>query len=192
MKKLVIKKPLLIISLTICLVFVFLSMFINLEGINTKKSNSLTKTHAVISKKYKNVPHLRSNDFINMDESSYVIFDVREKDEYAVSHIKNAIRVDPSIDATTFYQRFGEQIIDKKLILYCSVGARSTQLANKLMTSTHEENEFKVYNLENGIFGWHNESLPLFQSSEQTEFVHPYNSIWGLMVNRKNLRRYNP
>jgi len=37
-----------------------------------------------------------------MDEDSYIIFDVREKDEFEVSHIENSIWVDPSIDASSF------------------------------------------------------------------------------------------
>jgi len=58
------------------------------------------------------------------------------------------------------------------------------------MTSGGPANSSKIYNLENGIFGWHNESRPLVVNSNATDYVHPYNFVWGRMVNRKDLKRY--
>jgi len=160
----------------------------NAKSIEKSSNKALISTHNVISSRYKAVPHLKARDVNKMDKGSYVIFDVREKGEYAVSHIEDAIWVDPSIDTATFYEKFSDVITDKTLILYCSVGARSTKLAAKLLDD--REDELNIYNLENGIFGWHNESRPLFQAAKSTEFVHPYNRIWGRMVNRKELKRY--
>jgi len=179
-----------LILLTLCFAVLFLSTDVTSQAKETTTNDGLLRVHTLISKRYGNVSHVTAGNMANMDGDTYVIFDVREKDEYAVSHIENAIWVDPSISASTFYEQFGAQIIDKKLILYCSVGVRSTQLADKLMASNIEQSEFEIYNLENGIFGWHNESRPLFRFSNTTDFIHPYNSVWGLMVNRKEFKRY--
>lgn len=153
-------------------------------------NSALTNTHSKISKRYKAVSHIKAEDVATMNADDYLIFDIREQDEFALSHIKNAIWVDPSIDSSGFYEQFNDQIEGKTLILYCSVGVRSSRLAKKLMAAETKNKPTQIYNLENGIFGWHNESRPLFQSNQPTDFVHPYNRIWGRMVNRKNLRRY--
>jgi len=147
----------------------------------------LINSHITIAKRYENVSHLKASEVVEMDKSDVVIFDVREKREYAVSHLENAIWIDPSIDTSTFFKKFSQQIADKTVILYCSVGARSSKLAAELLD---ENDELSIYNLENGIFGWHNESRPLFSSVDSTEYVHPYNRSWGRLINRKELSRY--
>jgi len=153
-------------------------------------NKALIKTHAKILKNYDGVSHIDAQALSDMDEGSYIIFDVREKDEFDVSHIDNSIWVDPSIDASDFNAQYAEQIEGKTVVLYCSVGVRSSRLAEKLMTSKADAKMSPIYNLENGIFGWHNESRPLITENASTDFVHPYNRIWGRMVNRKDLRRY--
>ena len=125
-----------------------------------------------------------------MDEESYLVFDVREADEFAVSHLEGAIWIDPDMDPDAFYSAYGTQLSGKMIVLYCSVGVRSTRLAQRLLSTRSEAHATPIYNLENGIFGWHNESRPLSAQNSSTDFVHPYNRLWGRMVNRKDLRRY--
>ena len=180
-------RPAKIIILTTCLIPFILSTSACADDTANK---ALDKTHGKITKTYEAVRHINSEALSSFDEESYLIFDVRERDEFAVSHIENSIWVDPSIDAASFYEKYAEQIGDKALVLYCSVGVRSSRLAEKLMTSGGPENSSKIYNLENGIFGWHNESRPLVVNSNATDYVHPYNFVWGRMVNRKDLKRY--
>lgn len=156
----------------------------------TTDNKALNKTHAKVSKSYEGVSHINADTLASMDKESFLIFDVRERDEFDVSHIENSTWVKPSMEADEFYVVYGEQIKDKTLVLYCSVGVRSSRLAEKLMTSRPAANNSPIYNLEKGIFGWHNESRPLELNSDSTDFVHPYNRLWGRMVNRKDLRRY--
>ena len=153
-------------------------------------NKALVKTHAKISKNYEGVSHIDAQALSQMDEESYILFDVREKDEFVVSHIENSIWVDPSIKVSSFTQQYAGLIGDKTVILYCSVGVRSSQLAEKLMTSRPETDTSPIYNLENGVFGWHNENRPLVSETASTDYIHPYNRLWGRMVNRKSLRRY--
>ena len=184
------KLVVLIIAVVTVVALPYLNIGGKSDGEKQTTNKALQSTHTALTKIYTNVPHLKANDLVTMDEENIVVFDVRDKDEYAISHIKNATRVDPSIDALTFYEKFGHQLADKTVVLYCSVGARSSILAEKLINSDIEKGTSKIYNLENGIFGWHNESRPLFQLSEPTEFVHPYNRVWGLLVNRDEFKRY--
>ena len=153
-------------------------------------NKALAKTHIKITQNYETVQHIKARDVATMKQASYLIFDIREEKEYAVSHIQNAIWVDPSITASEFYEHFGPQAKHKTIILYCSVGVRSSRLAERLMAGKSENQVVQIYNLESGIFGWHNESRPLVHAGDSTNYVHPYNRIWGRMVNRKTLRRY--
>ena len=49
-----------------------------------------------------------------------------------------------------------------------------------------------VSNLENGIFGWHNENRELVDAKGATDAVHPYDAIWKRYVQRKDKARYTP
>ena len=156
-------------------------------------NKALTKTHSKIIKNYETVPHIDSKGLSNMSPDEIILFDVREKDEYDVSHIEGAIWVDPDIDSSSFLQSYSDEIGDKIVILYCSVGVRSSRLAEKLKRQKTANTTARVYNLEKGIFGWHNEKRPLYhntntEKSSPTDYVHPYNFVWGRMVNRDELK----
>ncbi len=102
-----------------------------------------------------------------------LLLDVRTAPEYAVSHLVNAIRVDPSAgsDAVAAAK-------DREIITYCSVGYRSARFAQKLRAAhfTH------VANLEGSIFAWANENRPLVRVTETVSVVHPYNEVWGKLL----------
>ncbi|MBE8966783.1 rhodanese-like domain-containing protein [Nostocales cyanobacterium LEGE 12452] len=103
-----------------------------------------------------------------------LLLDARSQTEYAVSHIKTAVRIDPLTDdlaAVAIFQ-------DRPIVVYCAVGYRSAKLAQKL-----DEAGMKcIYNLSGGIFQWANEGRPIFQNGHQTQLVHPYNAIWGKLL----------
>lgn len=166
------------------------------NDIFSTKNKALTKTHTNIVRDYEIVEHINSEELSQMDNNNYILFDVRERDEFVISHIDGAIWVNPSMEVDEFIEKYSEQIVDKTLILYCSVGVRSSRLAEKLLKKVASPIITQVYNLENGLFGWHNESRPLIQkqdnSEKNTDYIHPYNFIWGRMINRKELKRYNP
>ena len=186
------RKYILIKVLWAFLLSLSLSLFIpsySRDRVSTANTG-LIKTHKKLLKDYERVPHISSEELMTMESEDYILFDVREKDEFMISHMKDAIWVDPSIDASSFMEKFRNEIGGKTLILYCSVGVRSTRLAEKLLASNTGMDVTQIYNLENGIFGWHNENRPIFQSQDSTDFIHPYNFRWGRMVNRKNLQRY--
>ena len=182
------------IGLTAALIIALFGTSCSAENKGEARNPALMKTHQSITQSYKTVPHLTAEDVINLNKDNYIIFDIREKKEFEVSHLKDAIWVDPSIKPPVFYEKYGDQIKDKSVILYCSVGVRSSRLAEKLLASEKsvkpEIQMTKIYNLENGIFGWHNESRPLFHGVTKTDFIHPYDRFWGRMLNRKDFKRY--
>ena len=125
------------------------------------------------------------------DGDDLLLFDVREADEFAVSHIGDAIRVPPEISADDFFREFGADVAGRTVIFYCSVGRRSSILAEQVQDGL-EAAGARGYNLQNGIFGWHNQAMPLASEQGQTPYVHPYNWLWSRYLEHRELTRYNP
>ena len=103
------------------------------------------------------------------------LLDVREKEEYSVSHLPGALRVDPEADAAVLAATLDP---NRPVILYCSVGYRSSALALRLSTAMRQAPR----NLAGSIFKWANEGRPLVNTSGQTQTVHTYNNHFGNMV----------
>ena len=107
-----------------------------------------------------------------------LLLDVREPEEYAVSHLPNAIRVQPGSDASEVLASIPK---DASIVAYCSVGYRSSQLAKRLM----EEGFVNVVNLEGSIFEWANNGYSVERNGNVVEQVHPYNAEWGELLDSK-------
>jgi rhodanese-related sulfurtransferase len=106
-----------------------------------------------------------------------VFLDSREKKEFEVSHIKNAIWVGYEDFDTARLKNIAK---DEKIIVYCSVGYRSEKIAERLLASGYTN----VVNLYGGIFEWVNQDKPVVdQTGNETEFVHAYSKKWGIWLN---------
>ena len=108
-----------------------------------------------------------------------LVLDVRSSEEFEVSHIRGAVRVDPEqpdLDALQLRD-------DAPIFVYCSVGYRSAAIARQLTAAGSDE----VYNLKGGIFAWANEGRPIIRDGERASAVHPYDAIWGRLL-RRDLR----
>ena len=154
------------------------------EGKDSTKSWSLTlKT---IRAKFPTVAHISTDTLQSwLDESpqrkNLLLFDVREPEEYAVSHLRGA-RPAPSKDEALKALRGVSS--DQHIVLYCSVGYRSSELAQFLMKKGYTE----IYNLEGSIFAWANEGRPVYRGKERVQVVHPYDRNWGRLL-KKSLRK---
>lgn len=135
--------------------------------------------HHQITSKYKQVKHIQADDLSGLDKKNILMFDVRERDEFSVGHLDNAIHVSPSTTASQFFDQYSDLIKDNTVIFYCSVGYRSSQFIHKLQQSQPKLN---AYNLEGGIFSWANNNKPIVG-----EGIHPYNEFWGRLINDKNM-----
>ena len=113
-----------------------------------------------------------------------VLLDVREVKEFEVSRIKGATRVDPGIWRSTFMSRFGDKLRGKTVVFYCAVGVRSSKLATYVQDALMKQGAKAVYNLDGGIFAWHNDARALVNAKGPTDFVHPFDKYWGQLVDR--------
>lgn len=106
-------------------------------------------------------------------DDKVTILDARETEEFQVSHLENAIFVG--------YDNFdGSELKsipkDQKIVVYCSVGIRSENIADKIIAAGFTN----VQNLYGGIFKWKNEELPVVDSTgTETEKIHVYSKHWS-------------
>lgn len=104
-----------------------------------------------------------------------ILLDVRTAEEFRVSHLRGAIRVDPSAKAADLgpiVQRRGP------VVTYCSVGYRSSAVAERLLKAGVPQ----VQNLEGSIFQWANEGRALEADGKPAAKVHPYNAKYGKLL----------
>ncbi|MEM9730901.1 MAG: rhodanese-like domain-containing protein [Myxococcota bacterium] len=122
------------------------------------------------------------------DESTDpLIVDVRDPREYAVSHLPGAVNA----QGAALDRLVDDADKDQPIVLYCSVGYRSSREAQRLKASGYGN----VANLEGSIFEWANENRPLVRggpnSQTPTDAVHPFNDEWGTLLDEKR-RSYVP
>ena len=135
----------------------------------------------IIGQEFPEVPSLTTSDLaalLSADNRPVILLDVREPDEFAVSHLKDAYLVS-SVDQA-------EVILDSAppdtiVVAYCSVGYRSAALVERL----HERGYANATNLEGSLFAWANEGRPVYRGDMQTEHVHPYDEEWGVLLDRE-------
>ena len=107
-----------------------------------------------------------------------LLADARAPEEFAVSHLRDAQRLD-TVDKVKAVVRSPAQPI----VVYCSVGYRSSSLAEKLQAAGFTN----VWNLEGSIFAWANEGRPVFRgpTNLQPAQVHPYSAKWGQLLDKR-------
>ncbi|MDA9008917.1 rhodanese-like domain-containing protein [Alphaproteobacteria bacterium] len=156
-------------------------------------ADKLSAVEEDVSQNYPSVDHLETSEFLRLNEEKVVLFDVREEDEFAVSHLPGAVQIDPDLTGEKFLAKYGDFLSNqKRAVFYCSVGVRSSEMAIRVRKAMGGNEVANLHNLQGGIFRWHNESLPLAKGNNPTDFVHPYNWRWGRLVNRSDLIRYDP
>jgi len=135
--------------------------------------------NAKIRSEFPDVPRLQTSQLAeklnNPREQKPLLLDVRTKTEFDVSHLAGARRVEPGSDVPKLSLPKGRPIVT-----YCSVGYRSAAIAKKLRDTGYTD----VTNLEGSIFKWANEKRPLVHEGRPTDKVHPYNAVWGMLVDK--------
>ena len=157
-------------------IYIFLLLFsVSLNGQSIKK---LLKKHNTESVEYAYVDKTKAN-------SDVILLDARELKEFNVSHIKNAIHVGYdhfNLEKTT------TKLTDKNatVIVYCSVGIRSEDIAEKLQKAGYKN----VFNLFGGIFEWKNKRNTVVDSNNNpTEKVHTFSKEWSKWL-KKGVKVY--
>lgn len=109
-------------------------------------------------------------------QNEVIIFDARKREEFEVSHIKEARYIG--------YDDFDEARIadipkDAKIVVYCSIGYRSEKIGNKLKQLGYS----RVYNLYGSLFEWVNRGYEVYDSSgKPVKKIHGYNEKWSKWI----------
>ena len=149
-----------------------------LDKPRTKQPDFSKKIDALISF---TVPLMSVNELLN-NKDKFIIFDAREKNEYDVSHIPDAIYLGYSDFNVSRIKNIPKE---KNMVVYCSIGYRSEKIGEKLLRLGYKN----VYNLYGSIFEWANEKYPLVSSNGKTTYsVHSYNKSWGKWVTNDEIR----
>jgi len=140
-----------------------------------------------IRRDFPDVSHMSADELrrtLDSDGPRPILLDVREPEEFAVSHLEGAVRVAPGSDATEVVSELDPAT---PIVAYCSVGYRSSELVEKLA----ERGFTNVKNLDGSIFEWANGGRPVERDGQSVREVHPYDEDWGELL-REELRAYVP
>lgn len=155
----------------IYLIALYIPLSLNAQFVESKSYGTMLK--ALLSH---NVKEMGAKDAKR--DTTAVFLDAREKKEYDVSHLKNAIWV--GYDDFDM-KRVKDIAKEKKVIVYCSVGYRSEKITEKLTKAGYTN----VTNVVGGIFEWKNLDYPIVDNTgKETERVHAYSKTWGIWLNK--------
>jgi rhodanese-related sulfurtransferase/rubrerythrin len=99
-------------------------------------------------------------------EKDYVLIDVRQPQEYAIAHIPGATLL-PLMDLES---RLFDLPTDRRLVFYCSHGARSEIAA--ALAAEAELSDLPVYTLVGGMLGWDGHKLSDFPRIQIFDRAH--------------------
>jgi len=119
-----------------------------------------------------------------LDSHRPILLDVRSAEEYRVSHLPGAIRVEPDGNLPETLANLDR---NARVVAYCSVGYRSSRLVELLK----KEGFSSVKNLEGSIFEWANKGYPVERDGKSVLEVHPYDEKWGRLLD-PSLHAYRP
>lgn len=108
------------------------------------------------------------------------LLDVRTPEEYAVEHLENASNV--NWNGNDFVSKVEKLDKSKPVFVYCKVGGRSSQAANKLA----ELGFAAIYNLDGGIMKWQGKKTSNVSSPKgltSAEFEKLINSDKKVIIN---------
>ncbi len=106
-----------------------------------------------------------------------VLLDVRTNIEFQVSHLHHARWINAN---QTIPQTMADVAKHQPIVVYCSVGYRSSAYAQRLMAHGFTN----VTDLHGSIFQWANAGLPVYRNGAIVHYVHPYDQHWGELLNR--------
>ena len=131
-----------------------------------------------ITASFPDIPRITTTElatFFDDPTLEVTLLDVREAEEFAVSHLLGAVRVSSVEQAAALIAAAPEHTT---IIAYCSVGYRSAAL----VTGLREHSTRRVYNLKGSLFRWVNENRPVYRGTDRVDEVHPFNDSWGALL----------
>jgi rhodanese-related sulfurtransferase len=137
--------------------------------------------HRLTARKFPDVRWIGAADLTRWredpDRSSPVLLDARTPAELDVSHLREAVRIDPYRPLLRPLRGMPK---DTAIVVYSSVGYRGARVAYWLGRQGYT----RVANLDGGIFRWANDGRLLVRDGRPVTQVHPYDERWGLMLEK--------
>jgi rhodanese-related sulfurtransferase len=139
----------------------------------------ITWAVSVVRRRFPDVSHLSASmlDIWLRDapRPAPQIVDARSEEEFAVSHLPGARRIDPESTASAALSALDSE---RPVVIYCSAGYRGATLARRLQNAGRRD----VWNLAGGIFAWANANLPLEHEGQPVQRVHPYSRFFTRLL----------
>ncbi len=141
---------------------------------------TISQLKALVRASFPGVPQMSIEELDRRLEQAPppLVIDVRAPVEYEVSHLPGAVHAQG--------ERIAELIVaaapDRPIVLYCSVGYRSSAAVADLLQSNDLDLLDRVWNLEGSIFEWANSGRPVYRGDIEVDRVHPYDRRWGKLL----------
>ena len=138
----------------------------------------------LVREDFPDVPQMTTGqlaDLLERAPASVLLLDARSLEEYAVGHLPGAVRTD-GLDAALAARSARDA--GSTVVVYCSVGYRSSELAERLIATGAST----VFNLEGSLFRWANEGRPVHRNAERVFEVHPYDDDWAKLLDSRYRR----
>lgn len=152
---------------------------------NPFEPKTLAGFEASLASDFTAFPHLSPEELVGR-ASSAVLLDVREPAEFAMSHLEGAINVAPDASPAEIRRLLAglrkPSGARPEVIFYCTVGYRSSKLAERVRRDLAADGIVRIANLRGGILAWANRGLTVVDSSGPTAAVHPYNECFAPML----------
>lgn len=151
-------------------------------------AKTLDEAEKEVSTRYADVAQVEARSVLQQMESQAppILVDVREPAEYAVSHLPGALRIAPGASAAEVVTALGAVQPGSRIVMYCSVGVRSSRLAERARERLLARGASSVANLRGGIFRWHAERLPLVDANGATDAIHGFDRRWSRLLPRQD------
>lgn len=133
----------------------------------------MSSEYALWRKTFPKVETIRPQDAhqaLEQHPDDVVLVDVRTAEEQAVSRLPGAV-------TAAEFEAHPERYTGKRLITYCTIGARSGTWAAK-----RRSDGFEVANLEGGLLGWAHAGYAFeTPEGEPTHKAHTHSRPWALL-----------
>jgi rhodanese-related sulfurtransferase len=164
-----------LMGLTAIALVIFLRV---LPGQSDNPIAALTTLEQQIHREYPTVNQVSpttAQEWLRHGSPPPLVLDIREPQEYQVSHLPQAINVPPAMSVKRVMEQYlSTRQPGQKILVYCSVGVRSSRYAQQLQGIGVEN----IYNLQGSIFAWANQGFPVQRQGERVHTVHGYDAKW--------------
>jgi rhodanese-related sulfurtransferase len=144
---------------------------INPQSATKNKKKTVQVMADQIAVKFKTAPQVTIEDYLKWQAASekVILVDVRSLKERSVSTLPGAISKEEFKSKKEIYK-------DHKVVAYCTIGYRSSEYVQKLVSKNIE-----AYNLKESLLGWAHRGLKFEINGQETLKAHIYEDAWNFL-----------